>query len=94
MSAWTRYRRHAELQRNGRGLMRKLTPLALVAALTLGACQSTDADTTMRTAGGAGIGAAGGAIIGAFTGSPGKRRTHGREHPLASGGASQPARAQ
>jgi osmotically inducible lipoprotein OsmB len=52
--------------------MRKLTvPLVLVAALALSACQSTDADTTMRTAGGAGIGAAGGAIIGAITGSPG-----------------------
>ena len=52
-------------------MRRLMLPLALVAALTLGACQSTDADTTMRTAGGAGIGAAGGAIIGAFTGSPG-----------------------
>ena len=52
--------------------MRKaMLPLAVVAALILSACQSTDADTTMRTAGGAGIGAAGGAIIGAFTGSPG-----------------------
>lgn len=52
--------------------MRKLMlPVALVATLALSACQSTDADTTMRTAGGAGIGAAGGAIIGAFTGSPG-----------------------
>ena len=46
-------------------------PVALFAALTLSACQSTDADTTMRTAGGAGIGAAGGAIIGAVTGKPG-----------------------
>ena len=46
-------------------------PVALVAALTLSACQSTDADTTMRTAGGAGIGAAGGAIIGAVTGKAG-----------------------
>jgi osmotically inducible lipoprotein OsmB len=52
--------------------MRRLTlPLAVIAALTLSACQSTDADTTMRTAGGAGIGAAGGAIIGAVTGKPG-----------------------
>jgi hypothetical protein len=52
--------------------MRRLTlPLVVVAALTLGSCQSTDADTTMRTVGGAGIGAAGGAIIGAITGSPG-----------------------
>jgi hypothetical protein len=52
-------------------MRRLMLPMALVAALTLGACQSTDADTAMRTAGGAGIGAAGGAIIGAFTGSPG-----------------------
>ena len=72
VSAWSRHRGHAKPQPNGRTLMRRLMlPLALVAALTLGACQSTDADTTMRTAGGAGIGAAGGAIIGAFTGSPG-----------------------
>jgi uncharacterized membrane protein len=52
-------------------MRRLMLPVAMVSALTLSACQSTDADTTMRTAGGAGIGAAGGAIIGAFTGSPG-----------------------
>jgi Glycine zipper len=50
--------------------MRRVTiPLVLGAALVLGGCQSMDADTGGRTIGGAGIGAAGGAVIGALTGS-------------------------
>jgi hypothetical protein len=61
-----------------------MLPLALTGMLALAGCQSTDADTTMRTAGGAGIGAAGGAIIGAFTGSAGKGAAVG----AALGGAS------
>jgi osmotically inducible lipoprotein OsmB len=50
--------------------MRKVTiPLALAGALLVGGCQSMDANTGGRTIGGAGIGAAGGAVIGALTGS-------------------------
>jgi hypothetical protein len=50
--------------------MGKVTiPLALAGALLVGGCQSMDADTGGRTIGGAGIGAAGGAVIGALTGS-------------------------
>lgn len=45
--------------------MRRLQPLILVAALALGACGSTTQD---RTISGSGIGAAGGAIVGAVTG--------------------------
>ncbi|MGH6901758.1 MAG: YMGG-like glycine zipper-containing protein [Geminicoccaceae bacterium] len=50
--------------------MRKVTiPLALAGALLLAGCQGMNADTGGRTIGGAGIGAAGGAVIGALTGS-------------------------
>jgi hypothetical protein len=60
-------------------------PVALVAMLGLAGCQSTDADTTMRTAGGAAVGAAGGAIVGAFTGSAGKGALVGAGLGAASG---------
>jgi Glycine zipper len=50
--------------------MRKVTiPLMLAGAILLAGCQGMDADTGGRTIGGAGIGAAGGAVIGALTGS-------------------------
>jgi hypothetical protein len=66
-------------------MRRIMLPLALTGLLALAGCQSTDADTTMRTAGGAGIGAAGGAIVGAFTGSAGKGALVGAGLGAASG---------
>jgi uncharacterized membrane protein len=51
--------------------MRRATiPVLLAGALLLGGCQGMNAETGVRTAGGAGIGAAGGAIIGALAGDP------------------------
>lgn len=47
-------------------------PLALAGVMTLSACQNMGADTGGRTIGGAAIGAAGGAVIGALTGNWGK----------------------
>lgn len=54
----------ASLRRRGPGT------LALVAALALGACGDMSA-TQQRTLSGAGIGAAGGALIGSITGDAG-----------------------
>jgi hypothetical protein len=52
--------------------MRRATiPVLLAGALLLGGCQGMDRDTGVRTVGGAGVGAAGGAIIGALAGAPG-----------------------
>jgi YMGG-like Gly-zipper len=52
--------------------MRRVTiPAVLAGALLLGGCQGMDSTTGTRTVGGAGIGAAGGAIIGALAGAPG-----------------------
>jgi hypothetical protein len=53
--------------------MRRIAaPLAVAAALALGACQGMDSDTGGRAVGGAAMGAAGGAVIGALTGNWGK----------------------
>ena len=67
--------------------MRKqiLLPLALMGMLGVAGCQSLDADTTMKTAGGAAVGAAGGAIIGAITGKPGTGAAAGAALGAASG---------
>ena len=50
--------------------MKAFLPIALAAALTLSACAGMS-DTGRRTVTGAGVGAAGGAVIGAIAGNAG-----------------------